>query len=248
MAEAWPRIKVVRQPKGRGAFLGPFPTAATARLAREALEDVYPIRRCSRAMGASTRFSPCALAGLGRCLAPCMGRVDLERYEELVRTLILSLSSPGGLLEALERRMAALGAAARFEEAALARDRLRALSEALVRARTDGWLLAPGRLVLRGVDGRAFELRDGTLPGGTDAPAAAAGAPESALPCPRERADEVAAVRAWIARTRPAVVAADVPPAEPVDGGAALARLLAMLRASTRSSDGSPRVGERVSG
>jgi len=241
LAEAWPRIKVVRRPKGRGAFLGPFPTAAAARLAREALEDVFPIRRCSRAMGAATRFSPCALAGLGRCLAPCEGRADPERYEELVRTLILSLSSPGGLLEALERRMAALARAERFEEAALARDRLRAVSEALARARTDGWLLAPGRLVLRGGDGRAVELRDGSLPGGSDGP-------DAGFPCPRERADEVSAVRSWIARTRPAVLEADVPPAEPVDGGAALARLLGSLRASSHAPPTGDRVGGAVSG
>ncbi len=75
LAEAWPRIKVVREPKGPGAFLGPFPNAATARLAQEALEDAFPIRRCTRRMAAGTRFSACALAGLGRCLAPCQGRV-----------------------------------------------------------------------------------------------------------------------------------------------------------------------------
>ncbi len=223
LAEAWPRIKVVREPKGPGAFLGPFPNAATARLAQEALEDAFPIRRCTRRMAAGTRFSACALAGLGRCLAPCQGRVSPERYEELVRTLVHSLSSPGGLLEALERRMARLADAERFEEAALARDRLRALAEALVRARADGWLLAPGRLEVRTPDGRRIALQGGSLPG--------EGGSQDGFPCPRERADEVAAVRSWLGRVRPAVVHADVPPAEPVDGGAALARMLPLLRA-----------------
>ena len=61
-AEAYPRIKVVRETKGGGAFLGPFPSSHLARLAKEALEDVFPIRRCTKAMRASTRFAPCALA------------------------------------------------------------------------------------------------------------------------------------------------------------------------------------------
>ena len=144
-AEAYPRIKVVRETKGGGAFLGPFPSSHLARLAKEALEDVFPIRRCTTAMRASTRFAPCALADMHRCLAPCDGRVGPERYEELVRSLISSLSTPGGLLGTLEARMRGLAEQERFEEAALARDRLRALAEALARSRIDGWLLADRR-------------------------------------------------------------------------------------------------------
>ena len=43
-----------------------------------------------------------------RCLAPCDGRVGPEPYEELVRTLLSSLSMPGGLLATLEARMRGL--------------------------------------------------------------------------------------------------------------------------------------------
>jgi hypothetical protein len=49
-------------------------------------------------------------------------------------------------------------------------------------------------------------------------------------PCPREHADELAALRAWIARNRPRIDATDVPLAEPVDGGAHLHGLLDRLR------------------
>ena len=124
-SEAWPRLKVVREPTGPGVVLGPFSNRAQAVLAKEALEEAFPIRRCTKAMRVSTRFSPCALADIGRCLAPCDGRVDHERYEELVRTLLSSLPSPGGLLRALEDRLGLLAAEERFEEAALLRDRMR---------------------------------------------------------------------------------------------------------------------------
>ena len=100
-----------------------------------------PIRRCTTAMRAATRFAPCALADMGRCPAPCDGRVDPERYGELVGELVSSLTaSPGELLAALEARMADLADQERYEEAALVRDRLRALAEALARerARTRG--------------------------------------------------------------------------------------------------------------
>jgi DNA polymerase-3 subunit epsilon len=213
--EAWPRLKVIREPRGRGATLGPFPSAAAARLAKEALEDVFPIRRCTRAMGRRTRFSACVLASIGRCAAPCEGGVSPERYEELVNGLTLSLSKPGGLLGALERRMWRLADQERYEEAALARDRLRALAEALARARVDGWLLGAGHLVVRGGEGHRIEVDLG-----------------AGFPCPRERSQEVSAVRAWLAANRPMVVDAERPLAEPVDGGGALADVLARLRPS----------------
>ncbi len=225
--EAWPRIKVVRSAGGDGTFLGPFGSAARARLAKEALEEVFPIRRCTTSMRASTRFAPCALADMGRCSAPCDGRIGLERYGELVGALVSSLTAPGELLVALETRMNALARAERFEEAAMARDRLRALAETLWRSRVDAWLTA-GALRLRGPTGERIELVNGGLVVSGDPPT------PIALPCPRERSDELAAVRSWIARHRVRVDGCEVPPAEPLSGGADLARILRQTRPATR--------------
>ena len=224
-AEAYPRFKVVREPKGAGEYLGPFRSSRLAHLAKEALEDVFPLRRCTRAMGRTTRFPPCTLAEIGRCLAPCDGRVGAERYRELARAARGSFARPGALLEALEARMVELASNERFEEAALARDRIRALAEALVRHRTDRWLLGAGRLSVRGGDGRTLVLRTGSLDAMVEADPVPA-------PCPRDRADELAAVRSWLARERPSLVAVERPLAEPVHGGRVLDRLLARLRAS----------------
>ena len=186
-AEAYPRIKVVRETKGGGAFLGPFPSSHLARLAKEALEDVFPIRRCTTAMRASTRFAPCALAEMHRCLTPCDGRVGPERYEELVRSLISSLSTPGGLLGALEARMRDLAEQERFEEAALARDRLRALAEALARS-------AGRRLAARAATTSSLATGEGPIRFRRSARRAGAATTSDeplGTPCPRERADEL---------------------------------------------------------
>jgi DNA polymerase-3 subunit epsilon len=236
LADAFPRIKVAREPKGEGAFLGPFASSQAAHLAKEALEDAVPIRRCTKAMRPSTRFAPCALADMGRCPAPCDGRIDPERYGELVRILISSLSAPGGLLEALEDRMNGLAAQERFEEAACARDRLRPLAEALSRARADGWLLGSGRLVLRDAQGNRLRLSDGALERGD-------GAEPISAPCSRERADELSAVRSWLQRNPVRIEEAELSPSEPVDGGAALYGLLSRLRDANRRADGAPAIG-----
>lgn len=231
LAEAYPRIKVVREAKGDAAFLGPFPSSQRARLAKDALEDVFPIRRCTTVMRATTRFAPCVLAEMGRCDAPCDGRTDPERYGELIRALLSSLSASGGLLEALEERMHNFAAAERFEEAALARERLRTIAEALARSRTDTWLLGTDRLVLRDSEGGLLRFANGWLvrdPADTPPP----------RPCPRERADELTAVRSWLEHHPMRVEEAGPSIAEPVDGGAALHRLLTRLRAPDHAGRG----------
>ena len=152
----------------------------------------------------------------------------LERYEELVRSLILSLSTPDGLLATLEARMRDLAEQERFEEASLARDRLHALAEALERGRTHRWLVDAGELVVRDEAGLRIVLRSGSLVRDDD------DAEGIGVVCARERADELSAVRSWLARNPLAIEAADRPPAEPVDGGATLARLLGAMRAASR--------------
>jgi DNA polymerase-3 subunit epsilon len=228
--EAWPRLKVVRRVRGEGAYLGPFSGARTATLAKEALEQVFAIRRCTRSMGRATRFAPCALADLGRCLAPCDGRVTPERYEGLVRALQHALSNPGGLLAALEGRMERLSAEERFEEAAESRDRLRVLVAALARAREEKWFLEAGRLELQVEDSR-LAFRAGALERKGDE----AG---YELPVSFEAWDEVRAVLGWLRGRDARVIAADTPPAEPVAGGASLARLKKRFDAPKGSSMG----------
>ncbi len=237
-AEAFPRFRVVREPKGPGSYLGPFSSSRQARLVKDALEDVVPIRRCTRPMRASTRFAPCALAEMGRCVAPCDGRVDPEEYGRVVRSLIDALASPGELLGTLESRMVRLADEERFEEAALARDRLDALAEALWRSRVDAWLRSSSDLVLRDAGGARLRVRAGALVREPDE----APMPD---PCPRERADELAALRAWVVRHAPRLESSDAPLAESVDGGAALHRVLTRLRGTraTRSDDGESSAG-----
>jgi DNA polymerase-3 subunit epsilon len=230
-AEAWPRWKVARaaDPTDGATYLGPFGSSARATLAKEALEEAFPVRRCTRSMGRRTRFAACALADMGRCLAPCDGRVSPETYHDVTRQMLGALTASGELLRTLEARMARLAEQERYEEAAQARDRLRALVDALHRLRLDRWLTA-GRLSLRTGAGDRIELAAGSLVG-----AASAGLPADApigWPPPRERADELAVVRSWVRRHAPIVDACEDAPADPVDGGAEIARLLERIHAS----------------
>ena len=237
--EAYPRLKLVHRAKADDhcTYVGPFGNSARARLAKEALEEVVPIRRCTTAMRTGTRFAPCALADMGRCPAPCDGRVDPEGYRELTEALLSGLRAPGTMLAVLDRRMDELAGQERYEEAALVRDRLRSLAAALARDRRDGWLVRAGAFELETDDGVRLRFEHGAL---TRAGEGCARQEDPlSLPCPRERADELAAVRGWLARHRVRVIAvAGHPPSEPVDGGAAIARVLSQARAAELAPHG----------
>jgi DNA polymerase-3 subunit epsilon len=235
--DAWPRWKVARtaDPTDGATYLGPFGSSVRATLAKEALEEAFPIRRCTRSMGRRTRFAPCALADMGRCLAPCDDRVGPDAYRALVDAMLASLETPDELLRLLDARMAALAEQERFEEAALARDRLGALADALQRARHDRWL-TDGRLSIASASGEPIDLAGGALR--CDDSAEIAPATPIGSPAPRDRADELAVVRSWLRRHPGAVLACDDAPAERVAGGRELADVLARVRASNDPRDG----------
>jgi hypothetical protein len=139
--------------------------------------------------------------------------------------------------------MNALADQERFEEAALMRDRLRSLVAALSRDRADRWLVRAGTLELSNGDGLPLKIVAGSLETGvSDAP----GEAPLSLPCPRDRADELAALRSWLAqaarkgRVRPLTLDGD-PLLEPVDGGA----MLAKINAQARDPERSERAGRR---
>jgi hypothetical protein len=121
--------------------------------------------------------------------------------------------------------MGRLANAERYEEAASVRDRIRALAAALHRARQDTWLLGAGHLEVEADGERRLAFVGGALAraGETDVEPIPA-------PCPRERADELSAVRSWLAHNPVRLLACDTPLAEPVDGGATIARILLWTR------------------
>ena len=132
--EPFPRLSVVRRP--RDGALGPFRSRMAAETAATALSDATGLRPCTQRIPArNANGTPCALAELDKCRAPCAGRQDVDSYAhapQAVRDLV-----DGRDLVAFERLAAQLDELAlseRFEEAALRRDRLAGLIRAVDRA------------------------------------------------------------------------------------------------------------------
>ena len=146
--DVYPRLSVVREAKPGEVALGPLGSRRAAELVVEAVCEVLPLRRCSTRITLRTRFAACLLAEIGRCLSPCDGSVDRERYAAVVATAAHGiLREPAVLVEPLLERMGTLARRGRFEEAAAVRDRLRALVAAVDRTRRLQGLVVAGRLV-----------------------------------------------------------------------------------------------------
>ncbi len=229
LAEPYPRLSVVRRVGDDGAlYLGPLASTRQARRVAEAIETAVPLRRCTATPGRNPRSGPCAPAQLGVAACPCAGTISRAEYRAVVDQAVLGIRHrPDLLLEPLERRMRALAAEERFEEAADVRERAAALAQALRRQRQYDALAGSGRVVIE-IGGRAAaELRDGRLerawlldqlalgppvPPEPDAATLALpldlsardpardpiGARTTSAPVPRELADELGCVASWL--------------------------------------------------
>jgi DNA polymerase-3 subunit epsilon len=152
--EAFPRLSVVRTP--RAGALGPFRTAAAAKAAVEAVQDALRIRPCTQRIPArDPHGTPCALAELGRCAAPCAGRQSVEEYAPAViavRDLVAGRDSSA--LHTATATVADLADRQRFESAVARRDRLVALVRGLDRGQRLAALAAVPELVAAQPDPR----------------------------------------------------------------------------------------------
>ena len=135
-SEPFPRFQLVRRPKKDGArHFGPYPSGAAAKETLRFLQTILPLRIC-RDRELKARRRPCLEYEIGRCAAPCVGRIGLSDYQHLVKDGIAFLEGrERALIGDLRTRMNGAAEELRFEEAAGLRDRIAAIEETLERQR-----------------------------------------------------------------------------------------------------------------
>ncbi len=136
--EEYPRVMVVRGPKKKGVrYFGPYSHAWAIRETVDLLLRVFPMRSCSQ--GVFTRSSqigrPCLLGYIGKCAAPCVGRVSTQEHRQIAEDFCTFISGQTTQhLRRLERDMRAASDVMEFERAARLRDDVGALKRAMERA------------------------------------------------------------------------------------------------------------------
>jgi excinuclease ABC subunit C len=126
----YPRIVKHRGARAKdGSCFGPFASAWAVNNTINHLQRAFLLRSCTDAVFAN-RSRPCLLYQIKRCSAPCVDRVAKAEYDGLVdicRDFLTGRSQK--ILKQLESDMLAASERMDFEQAAMYRDRIRALSQ-----------------------------------------------------------------------------------------------------------------------
>src|ERR687892_325422 len=133
--EEYPRLQVMRGPKKKGVrYFGPYAHAWAIRETLDTLTRVFPARTCSTGVfkRAGQIGRPCLLGYIGKCAAPCVGRVTPEEHRAIVDDLVAFLEGQTTrYVRRLERDMRAAAKEQDYERAARLRDDIAALQRAM---------------------------------------------------------------------------------------------------------------------
>lgn len=132
--EDFPRIQVVRKKNlnpDKGRFYGPYTDVGAMYATLDFLKRLFPLKQCK-----TPKFTnrPCLYYHIGKCLAPCQGKVTPEEYQKLIQQVELFLSGKQSeLLKQIQLQMQKYAEAEQFEKAAKMRDSYLDLQKTLER-------------------------------------------------------------------------------------------------------------------
>ncbi len=132
--EDFPRIQIVRKKNlnpDKGRFYGPYTDVGAMYATLDFLKKLFPLKQCK-----TPKFSnrPCLYYHIGKCLAPCQGKVTPEEYQKLIRQVELFLSGKQTeLLKQIQSQMQKYAEEEQFEKAAKMRDSYLDLQKTLER-------------------------------------------------------------------------------------------------------------------
>ena len=121
--EDFPRIQVVRKKNlnpDKGRFYGPYTDVGAMYSTLDFLKKIFPLKQCKQ-----PKFSnrPCLYYHIGKCLAPCQGKVTPDEYQKLIKQVELFLSGrQTALLKEIQEQMIKYAETEQFEKAAKMRD------------------------------------------------------------------------------------------------------------------------------
>lgn len=135
MNEEFPRVQVMRGHKKKGVrYFGPYGHAWAIRDTVDLLLRVFPVRTCSAGVfkNAARTGRPCLLGYIGKCSAPCVGRISAEDHRELAEEFSDFMAGrTGAYLRRLEQQMTHAAEEMEYERAARLRDDIGALKKAM---------------------------------------------------------------------------------------------------------------------
>ncbi|MDQ0796989.1 excinuclease ABC subunit UvrC [Streptomyces sp. B1I3] len=133
--EEFPRVQVMRGAKRKGVrYFGPYGHAWAIRETVDLMLRVFPVRTCSAGVFKNAERSgrPCLLGYIGKCSAPCVGRVTPDEHRELAEDFCDFMAGrTGTYIRRLEKEMTQAAEDMEYERAARLRDDAGALKRAM---------------------------------------------------------------------------------------------------------------------
>ncbi len=133
--EDFPQVFITRKVVRDGSeYFGPYTNVKQVRSVLKTLRQIFPIRSCKFALTpeviAAKKVDLCLDYYIKKCQGPCQGLQSKEEYAQLIERVRKFLKGKTEeLVKELRQQMERLAAEMAFEEAALVRDRLRALEQ-----------------------------------------------------------------------------------------------------------------------
>ncbi|OZG69202.1 excinuclease ABC subunit UvrC [Bifidobacterium eulemuris] len=133
VGEEIPRVWVTRSRKRRDTrYFGPYAKVWDLRHGLDRLLKTFPVRTCSTNVFHKAQLTgrPCLLASIGKCSAPCVGRIDPQEHRRQCERLVGVMTGRLGrsYIAQLTREMKEASAELEFEKAARLRDEIQMLA------------------------------------------------------------------------------------------------------------------------
>ena len=135
LAEDFPRIVRTRKLKRDGSrYFGPYASASSVDETLKLLRKIFPFRTCNLEIPEGKRVleRPCLLYYINRCQGPCIQAIEKAPYRATIDRIVDFLEGKQeGIADELRTEMAQHSEALRYEQAAVARDKLRAVERTI---------------------------------------------------------------------------------------------------------------------
>jgi DNA polymerase III epsilon subunit family exonuclease len=103
LGNRWPRITLIKDRKDDGArYFGPYRSRSAARKTVDVINDVLPLRTCTRSFkNARSYGNPCLRLAIGKCLGPCVDVSIAGEYRDIVQQVVRFLDGEDDALYAV---------------------------------------------------------------------------------------------------------------------------------------------------
>ena len=132
----FPKVEITRNLKKDGAkYFGPYTEAHSVRRTLELIEQIFKLRTCNRKIPKNNKVKlewerACLHYQIGKCDAPCIGKISYKEYRKRIKQVILFLKGKNSIItDNLQREMEQRAEDKQYEKAAEYRDKIHMINK-----------------------------------------------------------------------------------------------------------------------